>query len=291
MRHPSSILSRPELRSHLRGLLTVLTALTLVAAPGCKKKKDDKTVDPDTAGESDGADTGAEEETGEPEIVYPEQDPDPEELAKAMDMFLLGQYTEAAGMMAPLAESLLEDSQIRARGIAASIQAMAAAQDLAEHGHAPADLAVEQAGRLNDPELTQYANAAMAVYHLGVQEYVKAEAELQAVVETESANQIFVRLLLAESLLGQAFEDDKLAHPEKLDAAAKIYEAVYTDAQRDVIKGRAADGLTAVGYYKKDKDMTCKWAADASALYETVGASDYMKEGPKGPAEAFRCES
>jgi len=56
-----------------------------------------------------------------------------------------------------------------------------------------------------------------------------------------------------------------------------------------VIKARAADGITALGFYKKDKALTCEWAKTAGALYEGVGAADYLKEGPKVNAEALRC--
>ena len=96
-------------------------------------------------------------------------------------------------------------------------------------------------------------------------------------------------LMRSESLLGQAFEDDKLKYPEKLDQAREGYEKVFESSSSDPIKARAADGVTAVGFYKKDKDLTCAWAEKASALYESVGATDYMKEGPKGSAEALRC--
>lgn len=280
-------MSRPQ-RLELRPLFLAGSVLALALAPACKKDGKESN-DPELV---DGADDGAQEggeETGPEAPSYPEQDADPPELAQAFELFVMGKYEDAAAMARPLSESLLEDSQIRARGIASAIYAMSAAQDLAEHGHAPGELAVEQAGRLADPELTQFANMGLAAYHLGVQDYVKAEGLLASVVDTESPQQTMARLLHAESVLGQAFEDDKLTHPEKLDAAAEMYESIHEASSEGIYKGRAADGLAAIGYYKKDKDMTCKWAADASTLYADAGASDYLQEGPKGPAEALRC--
>src|SRR5690606_30097034 len=141
----------------------------------------------------------------------------------------------------------------------------------------------------DDPELTQMAGLAKVSYLVGLQEYAEAEEILDTVGPLETSHAHLVALFRAEATLGQAFEDDKLKNPEKLDAAAKHYETVWESASAGYYKGRAAEGLTAVGYYKKDKDQTCKWATEALEQYETAGASDYMLEGPRGPADAMRC--
>ena len=269
-------------------LLKILACLALLA-PGaaCKDKKDQS--NPPTQGGDDAADGAAEDEGGEPEVTYPEQDADPPELAQAMADYLLGHYDKVSAACQPISDSHTEESQIRARGICAALFAMATGQDLAENAQAPASLALEQAGRLADDELTQLATLSMASFHLGVAEYAKAQAEIEGVKDLATPHADLTMLMWSEAVLGQAFEDDKLKHPEKLDEARTGYETVFGRASDDAIKARAADGVTAVGFYKKDKDLTCEWAAKASALYESVGATDYMKEGPKGSAEALRC--
>jgi hypothetical protein len=269
-------------------LLKILACLALLAPTGACKDKKDQSNPPAESGE-DASDDAADADSGEPEVSYPEQDADPPELAQAMADYLIGHYDKVVGACQPLSESLTEDSQIRARGISAALFAMAAGQDLAENAEAPATLALEQAGRLADDELTQLATLAMASFHLGVAEYATAQNEIEKVKDLSSPHSDLAMLMWSESVLGQAFEDDKLKYPDKLDEARSGYETVFARASDDAIKARAADGVTAVGFYKKDKDLTCEWAEKASGLYESVGATDYMKEGPKGSAEALRC--
>ena len=132
----------PSRRTSLAFALLASLSLSLT---GCKKK-DKETVDPDEAASDTGAAEGegegeGEGEEGEPEVTYPEQGEDPPELAQARELFMVGKYTESADLVAPLVDSLLDDSQIRARGIAAAIQGMALAQDIAENGHLPASSA------------------------------------------------------------------------------------------------------------------------------------------------------
>jgi len=258
----------------------------LASTTACKK---DPSVHPDEIGAGDDEGDESEQETGEPEVVYPEQDADPPELAEAMNLYLLGHYDKVVSLCTPLSESLTEDGQIRARGISAALVALAAGEDIAEYAHAPAELALEQAGRLADDELTQLAKVAIASYHMGVSEYAQAQQELESVQDLVTPHGELTALMWSNAVLGQAFEDDKLTYPEKLDEALASYQAVFANTKSEVIKARAADGITALGYYKKDKDLTCEWATKANELYEAVGASDYMKEGPKGPAEALRC--
>lgn len=268
--------------------LLVISCLALASTTACKK---DPTVNPDDTGAEEGEGQEAGQETGEPEVVYPEQDADPPELAEAMSLYLLGHYDKVLSLCTPLSESLTQDSQIRARGISAALLALATGEDIAENAHAPAQLAMEQAGRLADDELTQLAKIAIASYHMGVSEYVQAQGELESVKDLETPHGDLTMLMWSNAVLGQAFEDDKLKYPEKLDEALTSYQTVFANTTSEVIKARAADGITALGYYKKDKELTCEWAAKADELYEAVGASDYMKEGPKGPAEALRCGS
>jgi hypothetical protein len=277
------------LASLVRSGLLCLSCLSLgTLASACKKDGETVVTPDDAADDADGGDEGVEEST-EAQVVYPEQDPDPAELATGMERYLLGHYDEVVTLLEPMSQSLTEDSQIRARGIASSIFAMAAGEDIAENAHAPAELAVELSGRLADDELTQLAKLALASYHMGVAEYAQAQGEIDSVKDLDTPHGDLAMLLWSNAVLGQAFEDDKLKFPEKLDEAKAGYESVFGSSQSDVIKGRAADGITAIGFYKKDKALTCEWAAKAGSLYESVGASDYMKEGPKGPAEALRC--
>ena len=262
--------------------LSLVLLLGSFAGSACKKDED-VTTDPETA-------TTDTTEPADEGPTYPPQDPDPAEIAQALERYILGHYEEAANLVRPLSENLLEDSQIRARGLASAVLAMAVAHELAENGKAPAQIAQEQADRLADPELTQMAGLAKVSYLVGLQDYAEAETILDEVGKLETPYAHLVTLFRAEATLGQAFEDDKLKYPEKLDAAAAHYQSVWDNAAMPGYKGRAAEGLTAVGYYKKDKDQTCQWSNQALDTYEAAGASDYMLEGPRGPADAMRCE-
>jgi tetratricopeptide (TPR) repeat protein len=282
--------TRPHpLRTSLSLAVTLALMSTVAGSSGCKK--DDETTEPEPA--TAGAEEGEPEPEPETQPQAPEQDPDPAELSPAMEKFLAGHYAEMLSTVEPIAANATEDSQIRARAIASSLVALAHAQDLPENAATPSDGALEAAKLLlgSDAEVDQLARIARGSYHKELMEYDEAHSLLSEAVELDGPHGSLARIMLAESLLGQAFdEEERLAFPEKLDEAGAAYQAVLDANPSEILRARALEGLAGVGNYKKDKEATCTNADAASTAYEAAGASDYLREGPSLLAQKWRCK-
>jgi tetratricopeptide (TPR) repeat protein len=271
-----------------------LLALLLLAS-ACGKGKDTTTTPTD--GTAATAGTAAEQEpAAEP---APPQDPDPEALAQGIHQILTGRYQEGIGLLEPIYTGMREPSQMRASGLAGGWLAVAHAQTVFENADAPAQYALAMAGRLQDPEVEATAKVGRGAYLLAQEDYEAAKQVLEAAAAAApaSAPGALAHLLLAETLIGTAFgsaSNTQLEKPEDLDAAKRSYEAALAAAEkagndRDILLGRAKEGLAAVAKYKSDKAGVCDNALAAVEHYRAAGASSFLLDGPSQLASDGKC--
>lgn len=278
-----------------RTVPTLLALLLLV--PACGKGKTD-TTNPGDATTTDGA-TGT--PTGEPAAdTPPPQDPDPAELAQGVHQVLTGHYEEGIAILEPIYSGMREPSQYRASGLAGGWLAVAHAQIVFENAEAPAQYALEMAGKLQDPEVEAAAKLGHGAFLLAQEDYEAATQafEAAAAVAPSTAPGIFAHLLHAETRIGTAFgsaENTQLEKPEDLDAAKKSYEAALTaagsvGAEGEILLGRANEGLAAIAKYQRDKAALCTAAFAAVDHYKAAGASSFLLDGPSRLANDEKCK-
>ena len=156
------------------------------------------------------------------------------------------------------------------------------------------------AGKLQDPEVEATAKVGRGAFLLAQEDYEGARQVLEAAAAAApgTAPGTLAHILLAETLIGTAFgsaSNTQLEKPEDLDAAKRSYEAALASAEkagseRDILLGRAKEGLAAVAKYKSDKASICANALEAVAHYESAGASAFLLEGPSQLATDQKCK-
>jgi len=270
-----------------------LLALVLLAS-ACGKGK--TTTTPPTDGTATTETGGAQEPKAEP---APPQDPDPAELAQGVHQILTGHYQEGIAILDPIYTGMRQPSQMRASGLAGGWLAVAHAQTVFENADAPAQYALEMAGKLQDPEVEAAAKLGRGAFLLAQEDYEAAKQAFQAASAAApgTAPGTLAQLLLAEALIGTAFgsaSNTQLEKPEDLDAAKASYEAALASAdkagsERDILLGRAKEGLAAVAKYKSDKAGICDHAPAAVEHYKAAGASEFLLEGPSQLASDGKC--
>lgn len=276
---------------------TVLLLALSLLAPACGKDKTPTTNPGDsTAGTADGG-TQAATDDPQPEPPPP-QDPDPAELAQGVHQVLTGHYEEGIAILEPIHSGMREPGQMRASGLAGGWLAVAHAQIVYENAEAPAQYALEMAGKLQDPEVEAAAKLGRGAFLLAQEDYEAAKQafDAAAAVAPGSTPGLFAQLMHAQTLIGTAFgsaESIELQKPEDLDAAKKDYEAVVQAAgggEGDILKGRAQEGLAAVAKYKRDKAALCTAAFAAVDHYKASGASAFLLDGPSRMATDEKCK-
>jgi len=261
-------------------------AFTLAA---CDKEKEKELTPPDDGGVAD--DGAAADDGGDPEPALVPQDPDPPELATAMKNYEQGDYEKVKTDMEALLPSLEGETKVRAKVIANAWFAMATAEEFPENAHDHVEIAMAGLPKLDDPEAEQIARMANGAYLLGVAEFAEADAELAKAEALEGSAKLVAKLLHAQSVLNQAFdENDRITDPTKLDAAATGYQEVLDGAQEPTLKGRAAAGLAAIAKYQGKKEDVCTHATTAAEHYEAGGASAYLKEVPSLLKKDAKCK-
>ncbi len=266
--------------------LALLAALTVLPTTACDKNKGE-TKDPGDDVKTD--------EPGEPtepaEPVIPPQDPDPAEIAQLWDRYLKGEFEAVANEAAGFRTAWSADTQIRASGKAAALQALAAAQLIPENAKEPAESAVAAGDKLKDADLQQLAALAHASYLIGVQDAAGAQAKAQAITEGPYAG--LARIIQAEAVLNQAFgegeQDDQIVAPEKLDEAKAQYEAASADAS-PLIQARGFEGIAAIEKYKGNKKGVCEPAFKAADLFAGAGATEDRSAAPAELAGEAKCK-
>ncbi|PRQ04077.1 hypothetical protein ENSA5_11250 [Enhygromyxa salina] len=277
-------------RSSHSTCLGLLALGALVLTPACKKEQE--TTNPDEV--ETAAEGGDETPEETPEVdALPEQEPDPEEIAALYQRYLQGDYEAVRQEADALREGLTADTQIRARALASSLAALAAAESVPEDGKATSEQAVADGERLDDAEVRQLALIAHATYLVRVHEAAAGQAELESALELGGPYASLNQLMLAEAHLNQAFgvgeEDSQLKHPERLDDAKLAYEAAI-DGSTPILAGHAHEGLAAIAKYQRETELICEHAQKAEDVYAAEGATDYIREVPSLLANDARCK-
>lgn len=272
-----------------------LLALLLLAS-ACGKGKTDTTTPTDGTTGTTGGTGAVQDPKAEPP---PPQDPDPAELGQGIHQILTGHYQEGIGILDPIYTGMREPGQMRASGLAGGWLAVAHAQTVFENADAPASYALEMAGKLQDPEVEATAKVGRGAFLLAQEDYEAAKQALEAAAAAApgSTPGALAHLLLAESLIGSAFgsaSNTQLEKPEDLDAAKQSYEAALAAAEkagndRDILLGRAKEGLAAIAKYKSDKPGICDNALAAVEHYKAAGASEFLLDGPSQLASDGKC--
>ncbi len=278
--------------------LSSLLALLLLA-PACGKPKTTPTTPPDTA-QGTAATDGGSETIEPPAEPAPAQDPDPAALATGVHQVLTGHYEDAITTLTPIYNDMREPSQWRASGLAGGWLAVAHAQIVFENAEQPAQYALENAGKLGDPEVNAVAKLGRGALLLAQEDYAAAKAAFEAATASapQTAPGAYAYMLHAETLIGTAFgsaSSTQIERPEDLDAAKKSYEAALAasasnEAERDILQGRAKEGLAAVAKYQRDKEALCKHAYEAVDHYKAAGASTFLIDGPTRLASDNKCD-
>jgi tetratricopeptide (TPR) repeat protein len=278
----------------MKRTLPSLLAASLLLVSACGKDK--TTTTPPTDGTTTGTGTTDPEPKAEPP---PPQDPDPAELAQGVHQVLTGNYEQGIALLDPIYKGMREPSQYRASGLAGGWLAVAHAQTVFENADAPSQYALEMAGKLQDPEVEATAKVGRGAFLLAQEDYEAARQALEAAAAAApgTAPGTLAHLLLAESHIGSAFgsaSNTQIENPAELDAAKQSYEAAIAAAEkagseRDILLGRAKEGLAAVAKYKNDKAAICANALAAVEHYQAAGASTFLIEGPTDMAADGKC--
>ncbi len=279
------------------------TALALPAALAasplsCGKQKTPPTTPPTTAGVDDGAADGGAGDDGAVEDPGPPQEPDPAELAKGRHEVLLGHYQAAIDILDPLYNDLKEREQYRAGGLAGAWLAIAHAQIVFENAAEPTAHAVEMAEKTKDNEVEAAAKLARGAALLAEGDFpAGAEAFAAAAAADPSSPEGMLALIWdGESLIGSAFGGgSSIVKPEDLEAAKVAYgkaaaAAPSAGAEKDILLGRAEEGLAAVADYQKARDVICTHAFASIDHYKAAGAADFLVSGPSELATKYKCK-
>ena len=262
--------------------LYAIAFVGLFAATSCEKKESAETVAPqDAAAQIDG-----EEGAAVPKKVP--QQPDPEEIAQARDLYLAGNYAQVGELLSGKAEGWEGDDRQRARALANAWLALAAVEEVPENAKRTAEAAETEARAVDDMEARQLANLAKASYLIGISDHPTACKVLERSVELSDSYLGLLHVIQGQCLINLAFEGEAIAHPEKLVAAQAEFEKARSDGSSAIV-GRALEGLAAVAKYQGKRDQICPLVLEAKSSYEAASASEYLLEGPTRLAEESNC--
>ncbi|MCH9687984.1 MAG: hypothetical protein K0V04_41525 [Deltaproteobacteria bacterium] len=280
---------------------TPLLALLLLSLPSCGKKT--PTTTPPDGGDgttTDGGNADVVTSDDPPAEPPPPQDPDPAELGPAIHQVLTGHYDDAIAALEPIYSGMREPGQERASGMAGGWIAVAHAQVVFENAEAPAAHALEMAGKLQDPEVDAVSRLGRGAFLLAQEDYAAAKEAFEgaAAAAPGTAPSVYAQLLLAETLIGTAFgsaSNTQVEKPEDLDAAKAAYEGAVQGAdsakgERDILMGRAKEGLAAIAKYQRDTKALCDNAFAALDHYQAAKASTFLLDGPSRLASDAKCE-
>ena len=226
-------------------------------------------------------------------------EPPPPQVLAGRTRYLLGYYGESATMLQPVVDELRQGEEERASGLAAGWLALALARDVVENAESPAAYAMEVAGRNQSPDLVTVAKMAHGAYLLGLDDIPAAVASFEAAtagLTPPTADTAFAHILLAEALIARAFggaESSEIKHPQDLVAAKRSYEKAaeiaHDSGDRVILLGRVEEGMAAISKYMGQTEAICGHARAALDHYESAGAADYLKEGPRLLSRDAQC--
>lgn len=274
-----------------------LVCALVLLAPACNKKSGTTTPDDGTV-TADSGDGGTTDDP--PAEAAPPQDPDPAELATGVHQVLTGHYEDGIATLEPIFKDMREPSQYRASGLAGGWLAVAHAQIVFENAEEPAGYALEMAGKLQDPEVDSVAKLGRGAFLLAQEDYAAAKQAFEAASAAApgTAPGAYALVLHAESSIGTAFgqaSNTQLENPADLDTAKASYEAAIAAAdgiagEKDILLGRAKEGLAVVAKYQRDNEALCTNAKAAIEHYTAASASTFLLDGPSRQASDAKCD-
>ncbi|MEM9463627.1 MAG: hypothetical protein AAGF11_56340 [Myxococcota bacterium] len=278
---------------------TLSPLLALCLLPACGKSKTPDSTTPDD-GAAAAATEGSPSADDPPAEAPPAQDPDPAELAQGVHQVLTGHYEEGIQILEPIHTGMREPNQYRASGLAGGWLAVAHSQIVFENAEAPAQYALEMAGKLQDPEVDAVAKLGRGAYLLAQEDYAAAKQVLEAAAAAAPSTGpgAYAYILHAEAMIGTAFgsaSNTQLEKPEDLDVAKRSYEAAVKSAEsnakeKEILLGRAKEGLAAVAKYQRDQKALCSNAYASVDHYKAAGASTFLLDGPTRLASDAKCD-
>jgi len=289
--------ARSLLRSCKSTLLPALVATAMLT--GCKPKPTDPPdstggSDPTTAGDAtaEGGDDGDAVDPGPP------QEPDPPEVAKGRHEVLLGHYEEAIKILDPVYIDLKDREQYRAGGLAGAWLAVAHSQIVFENAAEPAGHALAMAEKTGDAEVEAAAKLARGASLLAEGDFTAAAEAFaaSAAADPSSPESLLALVWDGEALIGSAFGGGStIVRPEDLDAAKAAYKKAAETAsgagdEKDIIIGRAEEGMAAVADYQGDKATICTHAFASIDHYKAAGAAEFLVHGPSDLAAKYKCK-
>ncbi len=285
----------------MRTAISMLALLLLTPACGSKKGNTNTTPPDDGTVGTDGQPTDVAPNPDDPPAEPPPpQDPDPEALAQGVHQVLTGHYDESIAILDPIYTGMREPNQYRASGLAGGWLAVAHAQVVFENAEAPAKHALEMSGNLADPEVSAVARLGRGAFLLAQEDYAAAKEAFGAAAAAApgTAPGVYASLLHGEALIGTAFgsaANTQIEKPEDLDAARAAYQSAVDGAQnagaeRDILLGRAKEGLAAVAKYQRDNEALCTNAFEALDHYRAAEASTFLLDGPARLATDAKCD-
>jgi len=236
------------------------------------------------------ADTSVTKQPTEPAL--PPQDGPPAELTQIRAAWVNGDFQaviESAEVVLPTLEG---DTKVRARVWVASWLALAHAHEFPQNARPHAELAVRESARLaGDGDAVAISHYALAAVLVGEQHHEDAQRMIEKGAAAGRAEAEVGKLVLAEALLNQSFDDeDRLVDKSKMELARTQYAELATASSDPVIRGRAQVGVAATSKFLGDKAKLCEMVRLAQKTYEGSSASAYLTELPAMLADEAKCK-
>lgn len=282
-----------------RWLSLALFPLLAATTVACGPKKQPTTPPATTGGDvADAGDDGAADGGDVVEDPGPPQEPDPIEIAKGRHEILLGHYEQGITILEPVYADLKEREQYRASGLAGAWLAIAHAQIVFENAAEPTAHATAMADKTGDAEVEAAAKLARGTALLAEGDFTAAAESLGAAGKADpgSPESMLALVYDGEALIGSAFGGGStVVNPDALVEAKAAYAEAAKEAgeagdEKDILLGRAEEGLAAVADYQKDKSTICGHAFSSIDHYNAAGAADFLVSGPSELASKHKCK-
>jgi hypothetical protein len=224
--------------------------------------------------------------------ALPPQDEPPAELATIRAAWVNGDFATAISTAEAVLPTLEGDTKVRARVWVSSWLAMAHAIEFPQNGRPHAEVAVREAARLSDDgDANAIAHYALGAVLVAEHHHTDAQQTIEKGAAAGKAEAEVGKLVLAEALLNQGFDDeDRLVDKAKIEQARTIYGELASASQDAVIKGRAQVGVAATSKFLGDKAKLCEMAKSAQETYTGSSAAAYLTEVPELLAKEANCK-
>ena len=272
-------------------VLTTTLALTLMGVGMAACKKNGGESKSPTGGPSRGSTEVADKQQPTTPALPPQDEP-PAELATIRAAWVNGDVATAMATAEAVLPTLEGDTKVRARVWVSSWLAMSHAIEFPQIGRPYAEDAVREATRLSDDgDAIAIAHYALGAVLVGEYHHADAQQTIEKGAAAGKAEAEVGKLILAEAMLNQAFDDEeRLVDKSKIEQARTIYGELASASPDAVIKGRAQVGVAATSKFLGDKAKLCEMAKLAQQTYTGSSAAAYLTEVPELLAKEASCK-